>query len=143
MTIFDRPLATAASGCVRVFETGANRDVEGDKLDFDGFFSPLVMEAFAEYMHYNRTLRDGTIRDSDNWQKGFPLDVLRKSLWRHFFDVWRNLRGYPSHENLVWGCCAILFNVQGILHQALKSDPDLLACCKAEMLARRLAKFSA
>ncbi len=143
MTMFDRPPVVADSAVVRTFTTGANRDLDHDKLDFDGFFSPLVMEAFAEYMHYNRTLRDGTIRDGDNWQKGFPLDVLRKSLWRHFFDVWRNLRGYPSTENIVWGCCAILFNLQGILHQLLKADPDLLSRCKAEMLARRAEKVNA
>ena len=83
---------------VRTFDTGANRDVDEGKLDFEGFLSPTVLKAYAEYMHKNRTLRDGSLRDSDNWQKGIPIPVYMKSMYRHFFDVWSNYRGLETPE---------------------------------------------
>lgn len=111
---------------VRTFDTGANRDSDTGKLDFEGFYSPLVMEAFATYMNFNRELADGSIRASDNWQRGMPLDVYVKSGWRHFFDWWREHRGWPTKEGLVWALCGLLFNVQGYLHEILKANPQLL-----------------
>jgi hypothetical protein len=129
----------AAGGAVRVFATGANRNADHGKLDYDGFLSPLALEAFATYMHFNRLLPDGSLRDSDNWQKGIPEPVYRKSMWRHFIDVWRALRGYPIKENIVWALCGLLFNVQGILHERLKADPALLDRSLAEMEVRRAA----
>ena len=105
---------------VRTFETGATRDVDQSKLDFEGFLSPLVVKRFAEYMHKNRFLRDGSIRESDNWQKGMPLSVYMKSLWRHFFAVWASHRlgDLDLHEEEL---CAMLFNTQGMLHEVLKA----------------------
>lgn len=108
---------------VREFSTGANRDVDTGKLDFEGFLSPLVMEEFARYMHKNRHLRDGTIRDSDNWQKGIPLDVYMKSAWRHFFTWWAQHRAGADVPVTVEHLCALLFNVQGYLHELLKANP--------------------
>src|SRR5687768_4320669 len=35
---------------MREFETGATRNLDNGKLDYEGFLSPLVMERFAEYM---------------------------------------------------------------------------------------------
>lgn len=102
---------------VRTFETGANRDVDTGKLDYEGFLSPSVLKRFAEYMHKNRTLRDGSLRDSDNWQKGIPKAVYMKSMWRHFFDVWSGHRKDAIQEE---DLCALLFNVQGMLHEVLK-----------------------
>ena len=52
---------------MRTFDTGATRDTDSDKLDFDGFLSPLALEAFAEYMHRHRQVADGSLRASDNW----------------------------------------------------------------------------
>ena len=71
---------------VRKFESGATRDTDEGKLDFEGFLSPLVLERFARYMHKNRVQSDGSLRDSDNWQNLFGEDhyaVCMKSLWRH------------------------------------------------------------
>jgi hypothetical protein len=104
---------------MRVFKTGATRDVDENKLDFEGFLSPLAIEAFAEYMHKNRLQADGKLRDSDNWQKGIPKDAYMKSMWRHFFTVWKNYRaGVDYKEDL----CALMFNVQGLLHEEMKDD---------------------
>ena len=74
---------------MREFDTGATRDNDTDKPDYEGFLSPLVLEAYAQYMHKNRVQADGATRDSDNWQKGIPRDQYMKSAFRHFMDLWR------------------------------------------------------
>lgn len=102
---------------MRKFSSGATRDDDTNKLDFEGFLSPHALQAFAEYMHKNRFQADGVIRDSDNWQKGIPIDAYMKSMWRHFFTVWSNYRaGNDYQEDL----CALMFNVQGMLHETIK-----------------------
>lgn len=112
---------------IRTFETGATRNLDINKNDYDGFLSPLVIEEFGDYMHSHRRQKDGTMRDSDNWQKGISQEVYRKSMWRHFFDVWKISRGYKAyspedqHEiSLKEALCALMFNVQGMLHEHLK-----------------------
>jgi len=127
---------------LREFSTGANRDTDKGKYDYDGFLSPLAIEAFGAYMHFNRSLPDGKTRASDNWQLGIPLDVYRKSLWRHFFDAWRGLRGYPIKENLVWALCGILFNAMGLIHELTKKDPGLLERSIAEMEQARAMRWN-
>ena len=111
-------------GDVRQFETGATRDIDVDKHDPEGFLSPLVILAFNEYMHKNRHQRDGSLRDSDNWQKGIPLPAYMKSMWRHFFDVWLHHRGLgqKAKEPLKVALCGLLFNVMGYLHETLKIE---------------------
>jgi hypothetical protein len=108
---------------LRTFETGATRDTEDGKLDFEGFLSPLVIRRFGEYMHAHRVQSDGTVRDSDNWQKGIPFDAYMKSGWRHFFDWWAMHRWDPENvedtEFLEASICALLFNAQGYLHELL------------------------
>lgn len=107
----------SARAVVRTFETGATRDTEQGKFDYEGFLSVLALRRFGEYMHKNRFQRDGQLRDSDNWQKGIPQDVYIKSAFRHFMDWWLAHReGRVDEEAL----CAVMFNVQGYLHEALK-----------------------
>ncbi len=108
------------NGVVRTFETGATRTSEVGKHDFEGFLSPLALERFAEYMTKHRTQADGTIRPSDNWQKGIPLDSYMKSMWRHFFEVWAIHRGYPGDNTVEEALAALFFNVQGYLHEIVK-----------------------
>jgi hypothetical protein len=104
---------------VRTFSTGATRDLDENKLDFEGFFSPLVMEEFAKYMHGKRKMPDGSMRDSDNWQKGIPTDAYMKSMFRHFFAVWKSHRaGTVSREDVM----GLMFNVQGYAHETIKRD---------------------
>lgn len=112
---------------MRKFETGATRNVDNNKLDFEGFLSPLALEQFAKYMHTNRLQADGNLRDSDNWQKGIPLDSYMKSLWRHFFSIWKNHRGIHDDEDIVTSLCAAMFNIQGYLHEYIKQNqPEVL-----------------
>lgn len=107
---------------MRTFETGATRDSDLGKYDYEGFFSPLVMERFGQYMHKHRTQADGNLRDSDNWQKGITPEAYMKSLWRHFMDMWSLHRGWKriAREEMEEALCAILFNVMGYLHELLK-----------------------
>lgn len=134
---------------MRTFETGATRDADDSKYDFEGFLSPLVLERFAEYMHKHRKQKDGSMRASDNWQKGIPLDAYMKSGFRHFRDWWRAHRGYPTTtgDGLEDELCAILFNVQGYLHEYLKSKqgadvflngPDIYCKANHPMMAEAL-----
>jgi len=105
---------------MRQFATGATRDVEEGKLDYEGFLSPLVLERFARYMHQHRVQADGRLRDSDNWQKGIPRSAYIKSAWRHFMDVWTLYRTCPdANAALEEALCALLFNIQGLLHEVL------------------------
>lgn len=113
-------------GGKRVFVTGASRDTDEGKLDYEGFLSSLVIQRFARYMHENRKMKDGSYRDSDNWQKGMPLDAYMKSMWRHFMEVWAIHRDIGVNgdldalrEDQERALCALLFNVQGYLHELL------------------------
>lgn len=115
---------------MRTFSTGATRDSDDTKHDFEGFLSPLALQRFAEYMTKHRRQADGNLRDSDNWQKGIPLDAYMKSMWRHFFDVWMLHRGRAVRDqqgNLVElddALAALFFNVQGYLHEVQKAKLD-------------------
>lgn len=125
-------------GVVRQFATGATRDVDTNKLDYEGFLSPAVLEAFAQYMHFNRRLRDGSMRASDNWQKGIPVPVYRSSLTRHFMEAWRLYRSPNSTpEERVWALAAIMFNVQGLMHEELKDVPSAMETARLSHEARR------
>lgn len=124
---------------MRTFETGATRDLDVTKNDYEGFLSPLVIEAFGEYMTFNRNTAAG-VRDSDNWQKGIPLDAYIKSGWRHFLDWWKFHRGHPINEGVVWALCGLLFNVQGYLHELLKKDPALLQAAVENAYRRKTNK---
>lgn len=118
-----------ANDTTRLFETGATRDKDDNKLDYEGFLSPIVLRAFSEYMHECR-LRNippgETIRSSDNWQKGIPLDTYMKSGLRHVMEWWLIHRGYVAVDekgnvmDLVKVLCAVMFNVMGYLFEVLK-----------------------
>lgn len=107
---------------MREFETGATRDSDEGKLDFEGFFSPLVLQRYAEYMNKHRVQADGGLRDSDNWQHGIPKDAYIKSGWRHFMDWWMAHRGLPSREGIEEALCALIFNAMGYLFEILKTE---------------------
>jgi len=109
------------SPTVRKFDTGATRSSDAGKHDYEGFLSPLTIERYAEYMTKHRHQADGQLRDSDNWQKGMPDSAYMKSLWRHFFDVWKNHRGYETAESQEENLCAVIFNASGKLHEIVKA----------------------
>lgn len=121
---------------VRQFDSGATREDASEKLDFEGFLSPEVLHRFGEYMHKHRHQADGSLRDSDNWQKGIPFAIYMKSLMRHVLSVWRAHRKLsamraseqqnPVEMNALYvqmeeDLCGVFFNTQGYLHELLKS----------------------
>lgn len=105
---------------MRTFSTGATRDSDDHKIDFEGFLSPIVLQRYGEYMHHHRKQADGKLRDSDNWQKGISKDAYMKSLLRHVHDVWMNHRGYKGREDIQQALCGVLFNAMGYLYEDLK-----------------------
>ena len=107
---------------MRTFGSGATRDTEAGKADYEGFLSPLVLKRFGEYMDRHRVQADGAPRASDNWQKGIPREAYLKSGLRHVMDWWLHHRGYPwvARESLEDALCAVIFNAMGYLHECVK-----------------------
>lgn len=123
------PVTVSANGSpIRKFETGATRDTDEGKYDYEAFFSPLVLERRAKYMHQHRVQPDGSLRAGDNWQKGIPLDQYAKSEARHHQQFLKLHRGYPTFDekgnpvDLQEAICALLFNLEGYLFELLKKE---------------------
>lgn len=123
---FDFPganeIAVNDDGTLRTFDSGATRDTAENKLEPWGFTSALAEQRFCEYMHAHRTQSDGSLRDSDNWKRGFGEDVLMHSLSRHILDLRLIWEGHPERartgdkqETL----CAIIFNATALLREDL------------------------
>lgn len=120
---------------VRQFETGATRSPLENKLQYEGFFSPLVLRRRAQYMHKHRYQSDGNVREADNWQKGMPLNSYMDSGFRHFMDWWLHHRGFDNktEEPIEEALCALMFNAEGYLHEILK--------CKNELLTQSIPQY--
>lgn len=114
---------------MRVFETGATRDTDENKLDFEGFLSPAFLYAFANYMHKHRVQADGALRASDNWQKGIPSEAYMKSAFRHFMEAWSLWRanGKGLSPEMVEALLALTFNVQGLITNAAQESEAAFA----------------
>lgn len=113
---------------IRQFKTGANRDTSEEKLEYARFMSPLVIKRYAEYMHKNRFLANGDIRDPDNWQKLFGENhqqVCMDSLMRHVMDMWLINDGYEGREDTEEALCGIIFNAMAILYK-IEHDKQML-----------------
>ena len=108
---------------IREFTSGATRDQDTTKFDYEGFLSPLALTRFAAYMHAHRVQSDGALRASDNWQKGIPRDSYMKSMWRHLMTVWHHHRGLTQigGEDIENALCGVIFNAQGYLHEIMKA----------------------
>lgn len=106
---------------MRTFSSGATRDDNTGKPDYEGFLSPLVIERYGRYMLKHQIQADGNIRPSDNWQKGISRQVYMESLWRHFLDVWLQHRGYTGQDTIEDSICALMFNAMGMLHEIVKA----------------------
>lgn len=103
---------------MRTFDTGAMRDSDDVKIDPEGYLSPLALEAYFNFMRRHQVCADGSIRSSSNWKKGIPVEAYMKSMWRHFFTVWQK---YTNGEDPTEDLTALFFNVQGMLHETIKT----------------------
>lgn len=110
----------------REFATGANRNTDQGKFDYEAFINPAVENSYARYMHKHRKMEDGTLRDGDNWQKGIPMSELMKSMLRHVYDVHLIHRGYNVFDEsgklvLMEDCLnGVKFNVNAYILAMLK-----------------------
>jgi hypothetical protein len=117
---------SAKSEPIRKFETGATRDTDNGKFDYEGFLCPLALREYAAYMHQHRIQQDGNLRDADNWQKGIPKPQYMKSMLRHVVQVWLIHRGHKVTDEkgnavtMPEALCAVIFNAFGYLHEFLK-----------------------
>lgn len=133
---------------MRTFKTGATRNSDDGKPDYEGYVSPLVVHRFGQYMTRHRVQADGNVRASDNWQKGIPLDQYMKSLMRHVQELHLLHRGYQPElideeeyrdvENVL---SAIIFNAQGYLHEYLRAK--LLSADDTAMTATEVIQSKA
>lgn len=106
----------------RTYETGATRNALGNKLQYEGYFSPLVLQARAAYMRRHQTQEDGSLRDADNWQKGIPPADLMDSAFRHFMDWWLAHRGHATQSDVQEAICALMFNAEAYLHAFITNE---------------------
>lgn len=110
----------------RRFKTGATRDTDTGKFDYEAFLSPAVLERYARYMDAHRHQPAGVLRPGDNWQRGIPLEAYRKSLVRHVIQLWGVWRGNKVNDEkgqkveTEEALCAVIFNSMGMLHEILK-----------------------
>ena len=116
----------------RYFDTGATRDTDDGKLDFEACLSPVVLRRYVEYMYQHNQQSDGKQRPGDNWQRGIPIPVYMKSLMRHVMAVWEDHRVLVASPH--WGefpedmeqvqddLCAVIFNAMGLLYEHMRSS---------------------
>ena len=133
MSISDGPSGTKHRchiGTMRTFDTGATRDTDEGKPDYRGYLSPAALKRFGQYMTEHRKQSDGGLRASDNWKKGIPPIEYTSSLLRHVFDAWDmyeeaeyRLEAIAASKEWQDLLCAVLFNVQGLIHETLKFEP--------------------
>lgn len=121
----ENDLSTIAMKKMRTFGTGATRDIEEGKLDFEGFLSPIVLEAYGNYMNKHRKQADGKLRDSDNWKKHFGknhYEVCMKSLLRHVMDLWLEEEGWASRDGIEDALMGSLFNIMAYADKYFKEN---------------------
>jgi hypothetical protein len=125
-------------GVIRKFATGATRDTSQNKIDPEGYISPLVIQAFCEYMLEHQKQSDGSMRPSDNWQKLFGntpaehRDVCIKSLYRHMLDLLILHDGYSQMTRMEKGkhvttrdaLAGVMFNVMAYWFSLLKEEAE-------------------
>jgi len=102
------------------FETGAYRDGQIGKPDYEGYISPLVIKGFGKYMLKHQNQSNGIMRESDNWQKGIPKEAYIKSMIRHQQDLWMEWRGYKSRDGLDEAMYGLMFNIMGFIFETEK-----------------------
>lgn len=110
---------------MREFDSGAIRDTAENKPSYAGFFSPLVLKRYGEYMLKHQKMPNGEMRNADNWKGLFGKDhmkVCHDSKKRHDMDLDLIMDGYPelSRDSFEDVLCAIMFNTMAMLYKIEK-----------------------
>lgn len=105
----------------RTFASGATRDSNTNKLAYDQGLSVQVLQSYMEYLGRHRKMKDGSLRDWNNWKAGIPIAAYRESLLRHCIDAVRRSKGLPVPEDASLNdlLCAVIFNAGGWLFELL------------------------
>lgn len=72
---------------IRTFDSGGIRDTGGGKIEYYGFRHPLLEHSFGCYMKKHQKMKDGSMRESNNWWKGWDTIISLQSLNRHVEDL--------------------------------------------------------
>lgn len=104
-------------GVLRISESGAIRNSDIGKINYQGALSPLILEAYGKYIEKHSLLPDGTRRNNKNWQNlfGTPEEhrqVCIESAWRHFIDLLMEHDGYESRDGIDEALGGLMFNIQ-------------------------------
>ena|SRR5258708_347621 len=99
----------------RKFTTGAIRDTEEGKEHFVECLSFLAMKRYGKYM-----LTCEGKYPPDNWRKGIPIKAYEQSLFRHLHKYFANKYEGSSFEPEIDHLGAMMFNLQGIMHEEEK-----------------------
>ena len=110
----------------RTFATGATRDSNKDKLAYDQGLSVQVLQTYMAYLSKHRVMKDGSLRDWNNWKRGISVEAYRESLMRHTIDAIRKSHGLPLREesDLRDLLCAVIFNASGWLFELLVAESN-------------------
>jgi hypothetical protein len=107
---------------MRIFNTGATRDNDEQKLNYTGSLSPLVLKRFVKFMR-DHNIKGGELqRDESNWKKGIPQQSYMDSKIRHIIDTWLLHEGYLTEaeiDDIEETLCAEIFNSMGMLREIL------------------------
>jgi hypothetical protein len=111
----------------RTFESGATRGAREGKLLYDQYFSAAVARRRAQFMAQHDRHEDGSLRPSDNWKKGIPLESCIESGTRHWHDVLLLAEGWEveTDHDLEEALCAVMFNCEAALHGLLRARQRL------------------
>lgn len=95
------------------FSTGAVRDSEEleEKEDYIETISWLALKRYSKYM-----TQQAKKYGKGNWIKGIPTDSYERSLMRHIQKYLSNKYNGTNIEPEVDHLSAIMFNLQGIIH---------------------------
>ena len=97
------------------FKTGAVRDSQVGKPNFYECLSPFAIWRYGEYMAV-ASQKYGEF----NWTKGIPVESYMKSLERHFLKLKMEILYGHHKEAGVDHAAAIMFNIQGLMHEQEK-----------------------
>lgn len=97
---------------IRNFDTGAIRDTEDNKEDYNETISWTAFKRYAQYMT-GKKKKYG----AGNFKKGIPIESYERSLLRHVQKYMENKYEDGIVERDEDHIAAIVFNAFGIMHE--------------------------